>query len=335
MHSWPSGSAVRYSGCSDAAEYAAGSAHHLKFFTAGRRYAVRPLVVKYLIQPIVMNDYMEVKMVITPFSEDYSDILAASLADAGFESFVTDDDGLTAYVKKELYDPDSIDAVIASWPYPCRLQLRQALTIEGRDWNHEWEKNYFKPIVIGDECVVHSSFHTGYPQCRYDIAIDPKMAFGTGHHATTSLIVRRLLSMPLDGLKVIDMGTGTGILAILAHMRGAGNVVAVEIDPMACENTRENVALNGCADIDVRLGDVTSISDICDADLLLANINRNVITADLPAYAAAMKSGGQLVFSGFYEADVAVVEEVARRCGLRIADTTSRDGWASVRFTKM
>ncbi|WP_289270068.1 50S ribosomal protein L11 methyltransferase [Paramuribaculum intestinale] len=281
-----------------------------------------------------MNDYVEVKVEITPFSEDFSDLLAAELAEVGYESFVTDSEGLTAYVRNESYDRVALDGILSRWPYPCRLQLREALTIEGRDWNHEWEKNYFKPIVIGDECVVHSSFHTDYPTCRYDIAIDPKMAFGTGHHATTSLIVTRLLTMPVDGLKVVDMGTGTGILAILSRMRGAGYVVAVEIDPMACENTRENVLLNGCGDIDVRLGDVTSISDVDDADILLANINRNIITADMPAYAAAVKSGGQLVFSGFYEADVPVVEEAASRCGLKLADVTSCDGWASVRFVK-
>lgn len=281
-----------------------------------------------------MNDYVEVKMDITPFSEDFADILAASLAEIGYESFVTDADGMTAYVKSESFDRQSLDAVIAGWPYPCGLRLREAVTIEGRDWNHEWEKNYFKPIVIGDECVVHSSFHTDYPSCRYDIAIDPKMAFGTGHHATTSLIVSRLLSMPLEGALVIDMGTGTGILAILARMRGAASVVAVEIDPMACENTRENVILNGCGDIDVRLGDVSAIADVSGADILLANINRNVITADLPSYAASVRTGGELIFSGFYEADVPVVEAAASKCSLALADVTSRDGWASVRFVK-
>ena len=281
-------------------------------------------------------------MVITPFSEDYSDILAASLADAGFESFVTDDDGLTAYVKKELYDPDSVDAVIASWPYPCRLQLCQALAIEGRDWNHEWEKNYFKPIVIGDECVVHSSFHTGYQQCRYDIAIDPKMAFGTGHHATTSLIIEYLLGEPLEGKSVIDMGTGTGILAILAYKRGASPVCGIEIDEGAWRNAVENVQMNGASGIHLIHGDARALTQFAmldgdtdrHADLLIANINRNIILADMGEYAAALKSGGVMILSGFYEEDSHLLAEAGAIHGLRVTDRKVHDRWCAMRLCK-
>ncbi|MDE5634798.1 MAG: 50S ribosomal protein L11 methyltransferase, partial [Muribaculaceae bacterium] len=181
-----------------------------------------------------MNDYTEVRIDATPCSEVVTDILASMLCDAGYESFVPDENGLVAYVRHELFDKAAVAAVIDAFPLPDVTLSWHDEFIEGRDWNHEWEKNYFKPIVIGDNrCVIHSSFHTGIPNCEYDIVIDPKMAFGTGHHSTTSLIIGHLLELDLAGKSLIDMGTGTGILAILAAMRGALPVVAVEIDPMA------------------------------------------------------------------------------------------------------
>lgn len=165
-----------------------------------------------------MNDYIELRLDATPCDETRTDILAALLAQAGFESFVPDETGLTAYIKAELFDHREIDSLLADFPMETAFTVSRKL-VEGQDWNKEWEKNYFQPIVIDDQCVIHSSFHKDIPECRYDIVIDPKMAFGTGHHATTSLVIRQLLAMNLQGLNVVDMGTGTGILAILATMR--------------------------------------------------------------------------------------------------------------------
>ena len=165
-----------------------------------------------------MNDYIEVRFEISPCDETATDVLAAMLCDAEFESFVPDADGLTAYVKRDLYNENNVDEIVADFPLSVKINWSKVV-IEGQDWNSEWEKNYFRPIVVGDKCVIHSSFHKDIPKVEYDIVIDPKMAFGTGHHATTSLIIRRLLDMDMVGKSVMDMGTGTGILAILSAMR--------------------------------------------------------------------------------------------------------------------
>lgn len=277
-----------------------------------------------------MNDYIETRLEVSPCTEVATDILAAMLADAGYESFVPDETGLTAYIRKEIYNAALVKQVVTDFPMPEVSITTDATEIEGCDWNATWEQNYFQPLVIGNECVIHSSFHKDFPMCKYDIVIDPKMAFGTGHHSTTSLIVRALLRMPLEGRKVLDMGTGTGILAMLAAMRGASPVIAVEIDKFAHVNAVENVQMNRHAEIDVRLGDVTAVSDVKDVQVLMANINRNVITADLPAYVATLAPGADVLLSGFYSEDVPIVEAVAHPLGLKTASTTTDKNWACV-----
>lgn len=273
-----------------------------------------------------MNDYAEVRLDLKPCDETRTDILAALLAQVGFESFVPDEKGLTAYVKAELYDRAAIDGIIAEFPMDTEFSVSET-TVEGRDWNSEWEKNYFKPIVIDDQCVIHSSFHKDIPACRYDIVIDPKMAFGTGHHATTSLVLRRLLAMNLNGLKIVDMGTGTGILAILASMRGAKRVDAIEIDEFAFNNAVDNVRLNFADAVCPRLGDASLLAGIGDVNLFIANINRNIITADLPAYVKTLAPGAKMVLSGFYEEDVPVILDVARPLGLEYEAHHVLDRW--------
>ena len=281
-----------------------------------------------------MNDYIEVRIEAIPCSETATDLLAAFLADEGYESFVPDSNGLTAYIRKEAFTPEALERVISEMPIDAQFTCSHNL-IEGQDWNSEWEKHYFQPIVIGDECVVHSSFHTDVPQCKYDIAIDPKMAFGTGHHATTSHMAEQLLQRDISGLTVIDMGTGTGILAILAAMRGAAKVIAVEIDPVAHANAVENLRINNAdAVTDLRLGDVAAISGVNNADLLLANINRNIIVNDIKDYAAALRHGATMLLSGFYTDDIPVVTEAADAAGLKFETSTERDRWACAVYTK-
>lgn len=281
-----------------------------------------------------MNDYVEVRLVPDPCSETITDILASMLADIGFESFVPDESGLTAYVPSGSFDRKALAGLLSDFPIEgVAFDVKDSF-VEGRDWNAEWERNYFKPIVVGGKCVIHSSFHSDFPKCDYDIVIDPKMAFGTGHHHTTSLIIRRLLNFDLADKHVIDMGTGTGILAILAAMRGAGRVDAVEIDPFAYNNAVENVAVNGHPEINVVLGDASALNSLMPADLFIANINRNIICDDLPRYASVMKPGSHAIFSGFYVDDVAIIESNAEATGLSLVNVTESDRWASVLMKK-
>lgn len=282
-----------------------------------------------------MNDYVEVRLDLEPFpGTDATDLLAGMLGDIGYESFVPDDRGLTAYVAAGAYDADALDAVLDEFPFDCKIS-RLSETVEGRDWNEEWERNYFRPIVVGDRCVIHSSFHTDVPQAQYDIVIDPKMAFGTGHHSTTSLILGRLLDLDLEGRAVTDMGTGTGILAILAAMRGASPVTGIEIDEFAYTNAVENVALNGHAEIRLINGDASALADVPVADVFIANINRNVITADIDRYAARLHSGGTMLLSGFYVEDIPVVAEAAERVGLVKESYTEHDRWTCLQLRKL
>ena len=280
-----------------------------------------------------MNDYVEVRLDVTPCDEMHTDVLAALLAEAGFESFVPDETGLTAYIKAEMFSDDKLAEVISDFPFECDIKPK-ATVVEGQDWNKEWEKNYFQPIVIDDKCVIHSSFHKDIPECRYDIVIDPKMAFGTGHHSTTSLILRQLLSMNLQGRNVVDMGTGTGILAILAAMRGAKRIDAIEIDESAYTNACENLRLNNAELVDIHLGDAALLSNIKDVDLFIANINRNIITADLPAYVSTLASGATMLLSGFYESDIPVILETATPLGLEYLSHSVDNNWSCLKLTK-
>lgn len=281
-----------------------------------------------------MNDYIETRFQVDPCDEIATDVLAAILCENGYESFVPDETGLTAYVKKELFDSDVLTDVISTFPMDNKITLSYEI-IEGQDWNSEWEKNYFQPIVVGDKCVIHSSFHNDVPSAEYDIVIDPKMAFGTGHHATTSLIIRQLLEMDLKDKDVMDMGTGTGILAILCAMRGAKNVSAIEIDEFAYVNAVENVRLNGVPQINVHHGDAALLKEENIVDVFIANINRNIITNDIDAYANDLKPKGLMLLSGFYEEDIPVIMEKAKILGLEYRSHSVQDRWSCLILEKM
>lgn len=280
-----------------------------------------------------MNDYIEARFQVDPCDEIATDVLAAILCENGYESFVPDETGLTAYVKKELFDSDVLTDVISTFPMDNKITLSYEI-IEGQDWNSEWEKNYFQPIVVGDKCVIHSSFHNDVPSAEYDIVIDPKMAFGTGHHATTSLIIRQLLEMDLKDKDVMDMGTGTGILAILCAMRGAKNVSAIEIDEFAYVNAVENVRLNGVPQINVHHGDAALLKEENIVDVFIANINRNIITNDIDSYADNLKLEGLMLLSGFYEEDIPVIMEKAKTLGLEYKSHSVQDRWSCLILEK-
>ena len=281
-----------------------------------------------------MNDYTKVTFAVTPNEEAATDVLAALLAEVGFESFVTEDDGMSAYVPQALYNADSIAAVVAGFPLPGFEITYHSELIEGEDWNAEWEKNYFQPIVLGDQCVIHSTFHKDIPEARYDILIDPKMAFGTGYHQTTCHMLRAILASDMTGKSVLDMGCGTALLAILARKHGATNVVAIDIDEFAYENAKENIMLNDTSDIEVRLGGADAIKESDSFDFVIANINRNILLADIQNYVRAMHPGSQLFISGFYTDDMQVLRTEAECNGLKYLDYAEENNWAMMRFIK-
>lgn len=280
-----------------------------------------------------MQDYISLRIDATPCSETLTDLLAAFLCDVGYESFTPDEKGLTAFIREDLFSEENLKGIIDDFPMDADFSVSWE-RVEGEDWNQEWEKNYFKPILIGDEVAVHSSFHTDVPVAKYDIVIDPKMAFGTGHHSTTSQMMHHILEADMEGKSVIDMGTGTGILAILCKMKGASVVTGIEIDPFAWENAVENAKLNN-VDVNMICGDASSLNAIAEADFFLANINRNIITSDLNSYSEKLKRGGKMFLSGFYESDIPIVEETAKQYGLQKEKTFVDKDWAAVRFVKV
>lgn len=281
-----------------------------------------------------MNDYTKVKFTVTPNEEVATDVLAALLAEVGFESFVPEEEGMSAYVPQALHNEESIAAVVAEFPIEGFTITYESEFIEGEDWNAQWEKNYFQPIVLGEDCVIHSTFHTDVPKARYDILIDPKMAFGTGYHQTTCHMLRAILASDMTGKSVLDMGCGTALLAILARKHGATDVVAIDIDEFAYENAKENIVLNGTPDIEVRLGGAEAIKESDCFDFVIANINRNILLMDMVNYVRCMHSGSQIFISGFYTEDMEVLKEEASRHGLRYLDYAENDRWAMMRFVK-
>jgi ribosomal protein L11 methyltransferase len=275
--------------------------------------------------------YIEVTFTLTPWSETAQDVLTALAGDIGFESFVEEDTALKAYIQQKLYSEEAIQSLIADFPIPDICINYSAQEQEDKDWNEEWEKNFFQPIVIGNRCVIHSTFHKDIPPMEYDILINPQMSFGTGHHETTNLIVSRLLETELDGKCVLDMGCGTSILAILAAKRGASPITAIDIDDWCVSNSTDNIRLNGIDCINVRLGDADVLrTERPTFDLIIANINRNILTTDMDAYAACMKPGSRIFLSGFYVDDIPVMKESLTKNGLTFIEHHENNHWAMV-----
>ena len=276
--------------------------------------------------------YLEFTFHTQPCTETVNDVLCAVLGEAGFESFAEQTDGIAAYIQKDLYNENTIRQTIADFPLPDTTITYSYAEAEDKDWNEEWEKNFFQPIVIGDRCVIHSTFHHDVPQVPYDIVINPQMAFGTGHHETTSLIIGELLDSNLQGKSVLDMGCGTSILAILARMRGAAHCTAVDIDDWCVRNSLENIELNHLNGIHVYQGDASSIADKGPFDVVIANINRNIPLADMKHYIARMNPDATLLMSGFYTDDIAAIRTEAESLGLTFVKHREKNRWAAVKF---
>jgi len=277
-------------------------------------------------------NYIEVHFSIEPYEEYISDVLAQELGEIGFDSFIPSEEGLDAYIPETLFDESKLKNLLTDFPFEASIDYK-VTQIESKNWNEEWEKNFFQPIVIGNDCVIHSSFHKNVPKATYDIIIDPKMAFGTGHHETTSLVIGRLLKMDLEGKTLLDMGCGTAVLAILAAMRGAKDIMAIDIDTWCTENSIENININQIEGIDVKLGGAELLTGL-HFDIVLANINRNILLADMEQYAACLSSGGELYMSGFYKEDIPLIEAEANRNGLKLIDFNEKNNWVVVKTVK-
>lgn len=272
-------------------------------------------------------NYLEFNFTISPI-EPARDVLMAELGELGFESFVENENGLLAYVSKgEWTDSSFEDLFVMKNPeFNITWKVKE---IEQQNWNLEWEKN-FRPIEINGQCRIRAPFHAE-KNVSYEIVIEPKMSFGTGHHETTHMMLEFLLAQKLEGKKVLDMGCGTGVLAILSEMRGASDIDAIDIDEWCVENTLENLARNNCKHVKVRLGDA-SILRGNRYDAIIANINRNILLEDIPVYASCLKKGGSLLLSGFYLSDLDVISSKCQHYYLQFEKKMEKNNWVAAKY---
>ena len=256
------------------------------------------------------------------------EILIAELGYGGFESFVETENGVTAYIQKEEWNSDILEDVqiLKSDEFKISYIFNE---IEQTNWNEEWEKN-FQPIVVDDVCTVRAPFHD-VPKTKYDIIIEPKMSFGTGHHETTHMMIQHILNNDFLNKSVLDMGCGTGVLAILAEMKGAAKIDAIDIDNWCYINSLENAERNNCKHISVYEGDASLLNGKT-YDIIIANINRNILLADMSKYVACLEKGGLLFLSGFYNQDIPIIEEECSKYGLKLKESFEKNKWVSLKF---
>lgn len=262
--------------------------------------------------------------------EMYSEILVAMLGELQYESFTDTEVGFNAYIQEEFFSEEALNAIDLSHIPQHQFSFEKEIMPQ-KNWNAEWEKN-FPMIEVDGRCCVRAPFHEKPETVVYDIVIEPKMSFGTGHHETTFMMMQHILDMDVAGKTVLDMGCGTGVLAILTAMKSAKPVTAIDIDEWSYENTIENIDRNDCKDIVVKLGDASLIPNEATYDLVLANINRNILLNDMETYVKSMKAGAEILFSGFFESDIPMLTEKANALGLSLIAQLSKNRWASLRF---
>lgn len=275
--------------------------------------------------------YIEVTLNINPI-DPFKDILTYTLGEEGpYDSFVDTKEGMKAYVPADQYDETFLKEAIADAGCDVKYEVNE---MEDKNWNEEWEKNH-KPVLVEDFCWVRAPFHPHREDVEFEIEIEPKMSFGTAHHATTYMMLTLLRDEHIEGKRVLDMGCGTAVLAILAAKKKAAYVEGIDVDEWAYRNAVENCERNGVSGINCMLGDAESLKNREDKfDLIIANINRNILLHDMPAYVDAMADNATILFSGFYETDIPVIREKAESLGLKFDRNILRDNWTAVRFTK-
>ncbi len=260
--------------------------------------------------------------------EPGAEILLAELGETAFESFVETEDGITAYVQKVLWDADILTGIyiLESPEFRISYTIEE---IEQVNWNSEWEKN-FEPIDVDGRCHVRAPFHPA-SGAEYEIVIEPKMSFGTGHHETTHMMIQHLLETDVTGMKTLDMGCGTAILAILAEMKGAHPIDAIDIDEWCYLNSIENAERNNCQYITVYEGDASLLPGK-RYDLIIANINRNILLQDMATYVNCLEPGGTLLLSGFYEEDIPFIDASCVENGLTFVSKHTRHNWVALKY---
>ncbi|MBR2475403.1 MAG: 50S ribosomal protein L11 methyltransferase [Bacteroidaceae bacterium] len=278
------------------------------------------------------GQYIETTLTITPYSEDAADVMAALLANGNYETFIPSENGVKCYILKENYSEDIVAEAVAQNPFDCTITY-SSIEVENEDWNKTWVEESFTPIYIGNECVIHSPKDILQITPKYDILINPIMAFGSGHHQTTSMMTQWILEEDIAGKDVLDMGCGTAILAIASTKCGAKNVCAIDIDERAYNNAIDNAALNQCTNMDIRLGGAEAIGN-STFDIILANINKNILISDMEIYAKAMNKGGLLFISGFYSSDIEDITSEALKHNFKLIKQKEKDDWVSLKLQK-
>lgn len=274
--------------------------------------------------------YTQISFKLNPDNQENREILVAMLSDLSFESFDESEDAVMGYIPGNTVEFDQIDETISYLPFSVQFENE---LIPDKNWNEVWEKNYFKPLLIGNRCLVRAPFHTEYEPAEFELVIEPKMAFGTGNHETTTLVAEQILEMDLTEKTVLDMGCGTGILGMLASLKGAKSVVAIDIDRWSFESTVENARLNNIDNLQAMLGDAALLGE-GSFEIIFANIHKNVIINDLPKYEHVLLSGGKIFLSGFYKHDMPDVKEKAESLGLLETGFQEKNNWVVYSFEK-
>ncbi|HKL08298.1 MAG TPA: 50S ribosomal protein L11 methyltransferase [Bacteroidales bacterium] len=277
-------------------------------------------------------DYIELTCrVDTKNPETAFEILIAQLNEIGYESYDQEEEKLKAYILEKFFDIDTVRSLQVNTLTDCTIHYSWQV-IKTENWNQVWEKS-FKPIVVDNECVIRAPFHTGTPTLKYEIIIEPKMSFGTGHHETTYLMLKTMLKLDFKDNTVLDMGCGTGVLAILAKLKGAKTVTAIDIDEWAYKNTLENIEKNNCTDIQVFQGDASLLKNQ-NFDIIIANINRNILMSDISVYARGLNSNGMLLLSGLYDSDLQMIKDEAENHQLIYHSHKEKHNWVAALFYK-
>ena len=282
--------------------------------------------------------YYEVKFSVKPLNSDACDLLAAMAGEAGFETFENTEEGLTGYVQQSLFDQQVLDGILLSFPIPD-LNISYIINkAEDRDWNDQWEQEGFDPITVGNRLVIHDGRHLPHFDSNsaptpVTIEIDAHLAFGTGTHETTQMVCDTLINTDLTNKRILDCGCGTGILGITAMKFGARECVSYDIDEWSVDNTRHNAVINN-VEVTPLLGDASILNKVEGAfDIVVANINRNILLQDMPAFRQKMATGAKLILSGFYTEDIPLLTEKAATLGLSITAQREAHGWACIELT--